>query len=112
MAEFMRSDCGGRMKRENGGIKQSKEMGTTGAISSRLFELQNEYGDGVRFSVVNLDGLSSDAQRRSRELSEVRYDLIGAHFLATELRQKNSSDLNQGLHRQHTAHIYVGWRAL
>jgi len=57
-----------------------QEMGTTGAISSRLFELQNEYGDGVRFSVVNLDGLSSDAQRRSRELSEVRYDLIGAHF--------------------------------
>jgi hypothetical protein len=60
-----------------------QEMGTTGAISSRLFELQYEYGDGVRFSVVNLDGLSSDAQRRSRELSEVRYDLIGAHFLAT-----------------------------
>jgi len=71
-------------------------MGTTGAISSRLFELQNEYGDGVRFSVVNLDGLSSDAQRRSRELSEVRYDLIGAHFLATGTPPKNSSDLNQG----------------
>ncbi|WP_276302682.1 hypothetical protein [Halorussus lipolyticus] len=60
-----------------------QEMGTTGSISSRLFKLQNEYGDDVRFSVVALDGLSTDTQRRSRELREVRYDLIGAHYLAT-----------------------------
>ena len=59
------------------------EMGTTGSISSRLFKLQNAYGDDVRFSVVALNGLSSDTQCRSRELGEVRYDLIGAHYLAT-----------------------------
>ncbi len=60
-----------------------QDMGTTGSISSRLFKLQNEYGDEVRFSVVTLDDLSSDTQLRSRELSEVRYDLMGAHYLAT-----------------------------
>lgn len=60
-----------------------QEMGTTGSISSRLFKLRNEYGDEVRFSVVALDKLSSDTQRRSRELNEVRLDLIGAHYLAT-----------------------------
>lgn len=60
-----------------------QKMGTTGSILSRLFKLQNEYGDDVRFSVVNLEGLSSDTQRRSRELGEVRHDLIGAHYLAT-----------------------------
>ncbi|WP_225336241.1 hypothetical protein [Halomicrobium urmianum] len=60
-----------------------QEVGTTGSISSRLFKLQNEYGDEVRFSVVALDRLSSDTYRRSRELNEVRLDLIGAHYLAT-----------------------------
>ncbi|UPV99966.1 hypothetical protein M0R88_15795 [Halorussus gelatinilyticus] len=60
-----------------------QEMGTTGSISSRLFKLQNGYGDDMRFSVVALDGLSTDTQRRSRELREVRHDIIGAHYLAT-----------------------------
>ncbi|NIC00237.1 hypothetical protein [Halobacterium sp. R2-5] len=60
-----------------------QEMGTTGSISSRLFKLQNEYYGDLRFSVVALDRLSSDTLRRSRELSEVRQDLIGAHYLAT-----------------------------
>ncbi len=60
-----------------------QDIGTTGSISSRLFKLQNEYGNEIRFSVVTLDELSSDTQLRSRELSEVRYDLIGAHYLAT-----------------------------
>ena len=60
-----------------------QEMGTTGSISSRLFKLQGEYGDHIRFSVVTLDGLSSNTRRRSRELSEVRQDLVGAHYLAT-----------------------------
>lgn len=61
----------------------AQEVGTTGSISSRLFKLQNEYGDDVRFSIVALDGLSSDTLRRSRELGEVRHDLIGAHYFAT-----------------------------
>lgn len=65
-----------------------QEMGTTGSISSRLFKLQNEYGDDMRFSVVSLDGLSSDTHRRSRELSEVRHDLVGAHYLATGISPK------------------------
>ncbi len=60
-----------------------QEIGTTGSISSRLFKLQGEYGDDIRFSVVTLDGLSSNTQRRSRELREVRHDLVGAHYLAT-----------------------------
>ncbi|WP_336035958.1 hypothetical protein [Halobacterium yunchengense] len=60
-----------------------QEVGTTGSIASRLFTLQNEYGDDVRFSVATLEGLSTDNRRRSRELSEVRYDLVGAHYLAT-----------------------------
>jgi hypothetical protein len=63
-------------------------MGTTGSISSRLFNLQNEYGDDVRFSVVALDGLSTDTQRQSRELSDVRHDLIGAHYLVTGIPPK------------------------
>ncbi|AXR79635.1 hypothetical protein AArc1_3335 [Natrarchaeobaculum sulfurireducens] len=65
-----------------------QEMGTTGSISSRLFKLQNEYGGEVRFSVVTLDGLSSDTQHRSRELRETRYDLVGAHYLATGIPPK------------------------
>lgn len=60
-----------------------QEMGTTGSISSRLFKLQGEYGNDMRFSVVTLDGLCSNTHRRSRELSEVRHDLVGAHYLAT-----------------------------
>jgi len=60
-----------------------QKIGTTGSISSRLFRLQREYGEDIRFSVVALNGLSSDAQCRSRELSEIRHDLIGAHYLAT-----------------------------
>ncbi|KTG12599.1 hypothetical protein [Haloferax profundi] len=60
-----------------------QEVGTTGSIEGRLFTLHNQYGDEVRFSVVNLNGLSTVTRRRSRELSEVRYDLIGAHYLAT-----------------------------
>jgi len=60
-----------------------QEIGTTGSISSRLFKLRNEFGDDIRFSVVDLEGLSTDTQRRSRELSEIRHDLIGAHYLAT-----------------------------
>jgi len=65
-----------------------QEMGTTGSISSRLFNLQKEYGDDMRFSVVVLNELSSDTQRQSRELSEVRHDLIGAHYLATGIPPK------------------------
>jgi len=83
MAEFMRSDCGGRMKRENGGIKQSKRWVRLERYRVVCSNYRTSMETVVRFSVVNLDGLSSDAQRRSRELSEVRYDLIGAHFLAT-----------------------------
>jgi len=60
-----------------------QEIGTTGSISSRLFKLRNQFGDDIRFSVVDLEGLSTDTQRRSRELSEIRHDLIGAHYLAT-----------------------------
>ena len=60
-----------------------EEIGTTRSISSRLFKLQSEYEDDMRFSVVSLDELSSPAQRRSRELGEVRHDLVGAHYLAT-----------------------------
>lgn len=60
-----------------------QEVGTTGSISSRLFDLQSRYGDEMCFSVVTLEGVSTDAQRRWRELSEIRYDLVGAHYLAT-----------------------------
>ncbi len=60
-----------------------QELGTTGSIRSRLFTLRNETEDDMRFSVVKLRELSNDTQRRSCELSEIRYDLIGAHYLAT-----------------------------
>ncbi|KAB7518829.1 hypothetical protein [Halosegnis rubeus] len=59
------------------------EVGTTGVISSRLFDLQNEYGTETIFSVVKIQELSADTHRRSRELREVRSDLVGAHYLAT-----------------------------
>jgi hypothetical protein len=75
-----------RLWREGTGERWEKtvqEIGTTGSISSRLFKLQGEYGEDMRFSVVDLELLSSDTHRRSRELSEVRHDLVGAHYLAT-----------------------------
>lgn len=65
-----------------------QEMATTGSIVSRLFNLRNEYGEDARFSVVSLEGLSTETKHRSRELREVRNDLIGAHYLATGLPPK------------------------
>lgn len=60
-----------------------REVGITRSISSRLFRLLSDCGRDVRFSAVTLGELSSDTREQSRELSEVRYDLIGAHYLAT-----------------------------
>lgn len=58
-------------------------VGTTESLYSRLFNLQREYGQGVTFSVAELSNLSRDDVARSRELKEVRYDLVGAHYLTT-----------------------------
>lgn len=57
-------------------------VGTTESLPSRLFTLQREYGPETVFSVAELPELSTDDVERSRELHEVRYDLIGAHYLA------------------------------
>jgi hypothetical protein len=58
-------------------------VGTTESLHSRLFTLRNEYGPETRFSIAELPGLSDEDVARSRELKEVRYDLVGAHYLAS-----------------------------
>jgi hypothetical protein len=58
-------------------------VGTTDAVESRLFTLEREYGPEKTFSVVDLPNLSEDDVARSREFEEVRYDLVGAQYLAT-----------------------------
>jgi len=45
--------------------------------------LTNKYGSEAIFSVAELPSLSSEDVARSRELEEVRYDLLGAHYRAT-----------------------------
>jgi hypothetical protein len=58
-------------------------VGTTDAVESRLFTLESEYGPDIRFSVAELSNLSDDDVARSREFEEVRYDLVGAQYLAS-----------------------------
>jgi hypothetical protein len=58
-------------------------VGTTEAPRNRLFNVHQEYGDRYQFSVVEIDELSSDDIARSREMEEIRYDLVGAHYLVT-----------------------------
>lgn len=58
-------------------------VGTTEAPRNRLFNLHREYGDRYLFSVAELNELSSDDIARSREMEEIRYDLVGAHYLVT-----------------------------
>jgi len=57
-------------------------VGTTDAIQSRLFTLENKYSPDTMFSIAKLPELSEDDITRSREFEEVRYDLIGAQYLA------------------------------
>ncbi|RLM53748.1 hypothetical protein DVK02_12960 [Halobellus sp. Atlit-31R] len=58
-------------------------IGTSETPISRLFSIQKKYESEMLFSVAEPVGLSSDELDRSRELEEVRYDLIGAHYIAT-----------------------------
>lgn len=57
-------------------------VGTTDAVESRLFTLESEYGPDTTFSIAELPNLSDDDVARSREFEEVRYDLVGAQYLA------------------------------
>lgn len=57
--------------------------GTTESLLSRLYTLQKEYSPRMRFSVAELPDLSNENVDRSRELQEVRYDLVGAHYLTS-----------------------------
>lgn len=70
---------------DEGGDCQQRlsQLGTTGTVRTRLFNLTNKYGSEAIFSVAELPSLSSEDVARSRELEEVRYDLLGAHYLAT-----------------------------
>jgi hypothetical protein len=56
-------------------------VGTTETPSSRLFSLESTYGPESIFAIAGLPELSADSRARSRERSEVRYDLVGAHYL-------------------------------
>jgi hypothetical protein len=58
-------------------------VGTTESLHSRLFTLRNEYGPEMRFTIAELPDLSDEDVARSRELEEVRYDLVGAHYLTS-----------------------------
>jgi len=58
-------------------------IGTTESLRSRLFTLENQYSGETTFSVARLLDLSQVDTHRSRELEEVRYDLVGSHYLAT-----------------------------
>lgn len=69
---------------EGGDCQQRlSQLGTTGTVRTRLFNLTNKYGSEANFSIAELPSLSSEDVARSRELEEVRYDLLGAHYLAT-----------------------------
>lgn len=57
-------------------------VGTTDAVKSRLFSLESRYGPNTTFSIAELPNLSDDDIARSREFEEVRYDLVGAQYLA------------------------------
>jgi hypothetical protein len=59
------------------------KLGTTESLKGRLFSLESTYGEKTMFSVAPIDSLSPDSTARLRVLEEVRYDLIGAHHLAT-----------------------------
>jgi hypothetical protein len=58
-------------------------VGTSEAPISRLFNLQKDYDSEMLFSVTEPVGFSANGLDRSRELEEARYDLVGAHYLAT-----------------------------
>jgi hypothetical protein len=58
-------------------------VGTSEAPISRLFNLQKDYDSEMLFSVTEPIGFSANGLDRSRELEEARYDLVGAHYLAT-----------------------------
>ncbi len=58
-------------------------IGTSETPTSRLFNLEKEYGSQAVFSLVEPAGVSPDNVERQRQFSEIRYDLIGAHYIAT-----------------------------
>ena len=58
-------------------------IGTTETPTSRLFSLESTYGSEMLFSIAPLPDLSTESAERSRERSEIRYDLLGAHYLTT-----------------------------
>ncbi len=68
---------------EIGWSKILTAIGTSETPTSRLYNLKSRYGADTLFSVAGLTGLSSDDITRSRQLEEARYDLVGAHYLAT-----------------------------
>lgn len=57
-------------------------LGTTETPASRLFSLESTYGKDSIFSIAALPDLAPRSRIRSRERSEVWYDLVGAHFLS------------------------------
>jgi hypothetical protein len=50
---------------------------------SRLYRLEERHGSDTIFSIFEPDFLSAGKIARNRDIKEVRYDLLGAHYLAT-----------------------------
>jgi hypothetical protein len=50
---------------------------------SRLYSLEERFGSDTIFSVFEPDFLSTGKIARNRDIEEVRYDLLGTHYLAT-----------------------------
>jgi len=58
-------------------------VGMSETPTSRLFNLENKYGSETIFSIAEPTGLSTDDTERAKQFREIRYDLVGAHYLAT-----------------------------
>jgi hypothetical protein len=73
----------GQEERSNSRTGKLTVVGTTEIPVSRLFDLQNKYDSDHFFSVAELSSLSDSTDEGEKQLREVKYDLIGAHYLAT-----------------------------
>lgn len=58
-------------------------IGTTESPVARFFNLAQQYDSDTRISVAELNNMSTDDVERQREFEEAKYDLLGAHYLAT-----------------------------
>lgn len=64
-------------------------LGTSTTPVSRLFNLEKDHGSETKFSITDPRLSTTEERKRSRQLRDARYDLLGAHYLATREPPKN-----------------------